>query len=328
MVSAFTKSNQTANFTTTNEQPTIPTDNKITTFEGVLGVIVSFVCAAGIAGNLLVLIVVKRKPSMRSTTNYLLANLATADLLSLLGIVPVISQLYFDHPRGEVGRYLCMFLTAGNLSIVALITSVLTLTILAFERYMALVKPMQTKRLTLDTVHYAIVFTWIVATGFAMPYFVRTTRGENDIGMVCLQKWKSHNEQLIFMAFFFILLVIPYSMIVYCYSAIIRGIYFSRTICPMEVAGSAADARSKRRIVEVLLMVTVMFTFCVGSFGVVNLLREIQVIDSENKWFAVTASFLFVNSSCNPIIYAYRSSNYKRAFKEILGMKHEESTSL
>lgn len=318
---------QTTNLTNTSEQRSEPTDTKTTTFEGVLGVVIALVCIVGILGNTLVLIVIKRKPSMRSTTNYLLANLATADLLSLLGIIPVILLLYFSHPRGEVGHYLCVFLTAGNLSIIAQITSVLTLAILAFERYMALLKPMQAKRLTLDTVHYAMIFTWAVAVSFTVPYFVRTTRANHDIGMVCEQKWLSHTEKGTFLALFFILLfALPYCVIMYCYGAIIKGIYFSRTICPMDVAGSAADARSKRRIVEVLLIVTSMFTVSVGSFGIVNLLREWQLIGIHNKLFAVTASLLFVNSSCNPIIYAFRSSNYKRAFREILGLDREGST--
>jgi len=299
-----------------------PDPTSIPAYNIIYGLGFGLICAVGTAGNIMVLLVIKRKQSMRSTTNFLLANLATADLLSLLAAIPFVSQMYFHHPRGELGHYLCVFLTAGNISIVSLITSVVTLSMLAFERYMALLKPMTGVRLNQDTVLYAVVLTWTIAISFATPYFVRTTDSAQHNQMACVQQWASPEEQYTFQSIFFIFLfIVPYLIITYCYGAIIKGIYFTHAICPMNVGTNEDDARSKRRIVEVLLIVTAMFTICVGSFGIVNALRETGLIQNENKLYHVTACLLYVNASMNPIVYAFRSSNYKRAFKEIFGFR-------
>lgn len=296
------------------------TDFVITGYHVFIGIVFVLISLIGIVGNALVLLVVKKKPAMRTTTNILLVNLATADIVSFLGLLPRVFYSYAKDSAQDtqVGQYICMFLTAGNVSALAIGVSVITLAILAFERYMALLKPMKEQwRLNQENVHYAIISTWMLSIGFVVPYFLRTTYSQ--IHQTCVQEWASHTEQLIYLTVIFIFLfVVPYLVIMFGYFSIIKGIYFSNEICPMDTGNTEADARSKKRVVEVLLIVTLSFTILVGTFALVSMLKEIGILGQDSVVFHLAGVLLFVHSSINPIIYAFRSSNYKNAFKEIM----------
>ena len=78
----------------------------------------------------------------RTPINYLLVNLAIADVLyatfvtpqTFLGIAPT-------HPGGTIGTFWCKFVTSGNLAWIAADSSVITLVAIAAERYFAVIYP-------------------------------------------------------------------------------------------------------------------------------------------------------------------------------------------
>ena len=94
-------------------------------------------CIAGLIGNVLVI----RTREMHTTTNYLLANLAVGDVITIM-VGPL---FYNSHLVGYLidgfGTFACKFLALLNISIMV---SSFTLTVLAVERYHALLKPFST----------------------------------------------------------------------------------------------------------------------------------------------------------------------------------------
>ena len=99
------------------------------------------VILVGIAGNSLVIEVVRRKRSMHSTMNFLLVNLAISDLLTLVFCLPGMILSYTKQPNGQMGNLLCKFITTHTIAGVGMIVSGLTLTLISVERYKALVIP-------------------------------------------------------------------------------------------------------------------------------------------------------------------------------------------
>lgn len=98
--------------------------------------------------------------------------------------------------------------------------------------------------------------------------------------------------------------------ITFCYCKIIKELYFSETICS---EGVGQDLESKRRIVKLLLIQVVGFFVCCIPFVVVEFIirRELPMA----HYFCTY--LLYCSSAINPIIYALRSSNYRKAYKEI-----------
>lgn len=280
----------------------------------VLAPLYGLVVLLGIACNSLIITVVKTKRCMQSTTNCLLANLAVADLLTLVWCVPAIIMSFVPHPHGKVGDYFCKFVTMQHIPGVSMIVSGLTLSLVAVERYKALVKPLDT-RLLLNThnVRYAIGFSWGFAVVFVTPLFVLEEYDEEL--EYCVIHWPG---RVGFIYWTLLALIVSLALVTmtFCYFSIIRGMYFSNTICSSANQSISAkeDARFKKRIVQMLLTVTGLFLVCFLPFvlGSAAMMSHISI-------FNKVATFLvYCNCTFNPFVYAFASSSYRQAFKEVL----------
>ena len=83
---------------------------------------------------------------LRVPINYLLVNLAIADIMFATFIAPqyILSQT-FTHPGGVTGKVLCKLLTGGNFAWVGAASSVFTLVNISMERYYAVMYPLSNK---------------------------------------------------------------------------------------------------------------------------------------------------------------------------------------
>lgn len=76
----------------------------------------------------------------RTPTNYLLVNLAVADIIVALFITPQFILIHsFKHPGGLIGTVLCKLLTGGTFMWLGATTSAFTMVVIAFERYYAVI---------------------------------------------------------------------------------------------------------------------------------------------------------------------------------------------
>ena len=74
--------------------------------------------------------------------NYLLVNLAIADILYATFITPkIFFRLASTYPGGMTGTVVCKLLTGGGLAWIAGTSSVVTLIAIAAERYYAVIYP-------------------------------------------------------------------------------------------------------------------------------------------------------------------------------------------
>ncbi|CAH3165619.1 unnamed protein product [Porites evermanni] len=79
--------------------------------------------------------------------NFLLVNLALADIMVALFIAPQFILIHtFKHPDGLAGTLLCKFLTGGNLMWTGATASSFSLVVIAFERYFAVMYPYGNRR--------------------------------------------------------------------------------------------------------------------------------------------------------------------------------------
>ena len=125
----------------------------------------------GIISNSIVVLIVWKTKSMHTATNAMLANIAAADILTILWCI----TLFFinftgSHPGGSEGSYLCKWLTGCGFSSLTVTASAVSLAIVATERYRALCHPYHTTwNLTFETVPYAVAVTWILGLCLAIP---------------------------------------------------------------------------------------------------------------------------------------------------------------
>lgn len=133
-----------------------------------MALVYSLIFVVGVVGNFLVCLVILKHRNMKTPTNYYLFSLAVSDLLVLLLGMPLeVYEMWSNYPflLGPVGCYL----KTALLETVCL-ASILSVTALSVERYIAVLHPFRaklgsTRRRALRT----ILALWGLSVLFALP---------------------------------------------------------------------------------------------------------------------------------------------------------------
>ena len=125
----------------------------------------------GLIGNTMVIRIVYKTREMHTITNYLLANLAVSDAITLF----TIPMMYFAYgrdcgrPLENFGQFSCKFVVVGTITTVS---STSTLTVIAVERYHAILKPFSSNlRLNEENIKKAIALIWTLSIIVGFPGF-------------------------------------------------------------------------------------------------------------------------------------------------------------
>lgn len=122
----------------------------------------------GLSGNVLTCAVIARHKKMRNPTNLYLLSLALSDLLVLLFGMPLeIYELWqnYPFPFGEGGCYFKTFLLET-----VCFASILNVTALSVERYIAVLHPLKSRYLSTNQhVKRVIAVVWVVSMICAVP---------------------------------------------------------------------------------------------------------------------------------------------------------------
>ncbi|KAL9957215.1 hypothetical protein ACROYT_G038825 [Oculina patagonica] len=110
---------------------------------GIITTVLVILAIVDVVGNSVVCLIIKRNRDMRNPMNYLLVNLAIADIIYAAFISPrVFYQLPFAyHPDGIGGTILCKFVSGGSVAWTGSACSIVTLVVIAIERYYAVMYP-------------------------------------------------------------------------------------------------------------------------------------------------------------------------------------------
>ncbi|KAJ7372242.1 hypothetical protein OS493_019686 [Desmophyllum pertusum] len=304
-------------------------DAMISAQDIVFAALYSLIVFPGVVGNGIVITIVRKTPSMHTTTNYLLMNLAVADLVTLL-FCPGLYDFALTKVRlqGFTGDLICK-LFAGNAVVpITINVAVLTVCTIAVERYLALLKPFRFNlRISEEKVKYVIAVLWLLALLSCIPDIQANTCVIASSKYPCKRPWSLdeyflHKPFIIFTCIGFG--VVSSVILLFCYFEIIRGLYFTRTICSESTVTEKRERRAKKQLARLLIWLTIIFAVCSLPFAV----YFIFLISSDSKFVQenydalyllhrITRFFLFSNSFCNPLLYALQSSNFRDGFKRI-----------
>lgn len=264
-----------------------------------------------ILGNALVVVAIAVDPykELRTIPNYLILNLAVCDLFVgpselLLGLLH-----FFDHS-------VYLYLVAYTCIYLSMVASALTILTLAFERYIVVAAPLQSKEyLIYSHLKLAIVYIWLIAACVALLSLLNKCHEAeyrrivaNAIGI----------PTILFM-------IVIYLRIFYLVRRCIRrdleqSIGSEQQSLLRSVDELAEDIRKREREVafSVFLFVGVFFLCWAPCF----VLENVIPLDHDNRQkepdelitVADWARFLgLLNSLLNPLIYALRYNKFRKA---------------
>ena len=190
---------------------------------------------------------------MHTPTNYLLASMAVSDVFTII-IIAASRFAFSQHVLDEnFGHLVCKAsaLSTTFITIFAIVSST-TLTVLAVERYNALLKPLRTGlRLNKDNVKKAIALIWVtsVLVSFPSVFFQEF----EPVRSVCVGPRDSDIDLAlkIYLILHTAMLLIQSVVMVFCYGSLIRGLYFTNTQFAQKLKPPMArEARRRKNLLS------------------------------------------------------------------------------
>ncbi|XP_039393269.1 prolactin-releasing peptide receptor-like [Mauremys reevesii] len=268
--------------------------------------------AVACTGNLLLILLIVVTKKLHSTTNFLIGNLAAADLIMCIFCVPLTASYAFEIRGWLFGVFMCYFVTLMQTATV--FVSVLSLTAIAVDRYIVVAYPIR-KRLSRKSCVYIVAFIWLLSIVVSVPTSMHTHYLDlNKIGhdmFICEEFWKHQEKERLLYSCSMLLLsyMLPLSAVSISYCAI------SYRLRKRNVPGAAYHnqekwTNKKRKTFRVLIISVMCFAVCWLPLQVVNLIRDVDeeftILDKRYvNVIQVSCHLIAMSSACyNPFIYA------------------------
>ncbi|XP_039277855.1 RYamide receptor-like [Nilaparvata lugens] len=296
-------------------------------FQALVCLAYCLVFVIALAGNGLVCYVVHSSPRMRTVTNIFIVNLAVGDVLMTLFCVPFtfVSTLLLQY--WPFGAPLCH--TVSFSQAVSVLVSAYTLVAISLDRYMAVLWPLRPrmgKRHAKATV--AAVWLGALITAFPIPAvssLKQPSRWHHNCDrFVCEEEWESQSmRQLYSAALMTLQYAVPLCVLVFTYTSIAVEVWGKRPPGEAQDTRDIRIARSKRKMVKMMLTVVAVFTICWLPLNI--LLITWQSCDWLSEWSGLpylwfACHWLAMSHSCyNPFIYCWMNTHFRAGFCGVLG---------
>lgn len=283
----------------------------------VLAVLLLIFMVLAVLGNSMVVLTVIRHKGMRTRTNMFIVNLAVADILVALLDMPVSLATLL---RGDwvMGRAFCQF--NGFTMALLLMCSIHTLMYMSLHKYLSISRPFQ-RGGGRRRVACFLAASWLWPFFCAITPFLGLTeivykRGASQCGPAYPHDFKMYTHSaLITVTNYFI----PLGVMAFCYINIFRIIADHMVRIKAHMGLHNSVVQQKRINITLLLVLAcfllcwtpyIFYTFYVNSRG--SKTHVPYILNPISYWFG------YLNSACNPIIYAFRSPSFRHGYKEIL----------
>ena len=292
-------------------------------------VALSLLLVVSLIGNLLIVLIVYKTPTLRKPINMLIANMAMSDLLFPIFTFPVRLAYFHGGGRwligGNLGQALCKLHVFG--AYISSLVSVQSLVLITVDRFGAVVVPLRSPLITIKHCPFFIFATWIIAMAVYSPYLVIQKLVEYPGGrMRCKSQWRvtfgenAKRNYVLVLAIVFI--YTPFVLLVVLYSVIL--IKLKRQAHPGEPSANAEEQRTRRirSVLKMAIAIVVAFFICLipmfSNVMISVLSAPISTISCSFYLYNVIAIFTsLANCAINPIICLIFSSNYRQALKRL-----------
>ena len=288
--------------------------------------------AITVIGNSLVLIAIYKNRRLQTITNCFIASLALADLLVGIVVAPLAALSYLGLPHNFYG---CVF--TNSIVIAFTQVSIFNLLAIACERFVAIKNPfVYQEYLTMKRAKIINVIVWILGILIGLiPLFGWNLQSEVTDAWRCNFMTVIDMDYVVYFHFFGCIIV-PLILITAIYSYIFYTVRKQlKQITALEVRSTSTNSHIKTTTIfkkevkaaKSLAIVIILFAFCWIPIHTLNTMFVTCGTSCPYplKLLLVTIVLSHANSAVNPAIYAYGNSNFKHAFKKMLGMKTEES---
>ena len=290
------------------ENMTILSQHSIISY--ILIVVAAIIIFIGCLGNLMVIWIVASSRFMWTATNILIVNLALADVLVLACDLPF-SLHYQLTNKWVYGPFLCRALSMAFG--VMIFVSTYTLTAIAVDRYILIVKPLTQKLSPKKALLVAfVIFLFSVVVTLPVGLFSELREHKDDIlgidYVFCWENWPYPSYRILYtLAAWLAQFFVPLVLIAFFYYKIFRKI--KKRIISNK---SGQSSKTNRMLVSVVLVFVVTWT---PYQLYTSFLEFFSLLGDAYKLLDMSLRLLAMSSSCiNPILYGYMNDNFHNGF--------------
>ncbi|XP_076863811.1 neuromedin-U receptor 2 [Brachyhypopomus gauderio] len=306
-----------------------------------------FIFVTGVVGNLLTCTVITKHRKMRTPTNLYLFSLAVSDLLVLLFGMPLeIYDLWQNYPF-PFGEGICSFKVF--LFETVCFASVLNVTVLSIERYVAVVHPLKTRyAITNKHAQRVIGGVWAMSLVCAIPntslhglhyHYLPEKVLESATCNLLKPQWIYNVViQVTTVLFYFVPMVVISGLY------LVIGLRLGREHRqqgrnPKKNHNAhpswkiQVESSRRRQVTKMLAVVVLVFAICWAPFHIDRLLWSFvtQWTDHMHNVFEyvhiLSGVLFYLSSAVNPIIYNLLSTRFRERFLELVCSSRDSSTS-
>ena len=184
---------------------------------------VAIIGMAALIGNILVIISVCKTPSLRTSTNYYYVNMAVSDFLSSLATFPLYLTDEIITSSGSLlqGSIATIGCKVGVFfRMVSSIVSILSLVLIAVDRFIATVFPLKATLVTRKIRVALLITTWLISMAYCIPMFYYSKVEEVGQETSCRFAWNSFALMIYYITGLVFFEVLPLIAIIVLYSRI------------------------------------------------------------------------------------------------------------
>ncbi|XP_077320110.1 C-C chemokine receptor type 3-like [Lithobates pipiens] len=268
-------------------------------------------------GNGLILFLLLKFESIKTVTNLFILNLVISDLLFT---VTLPFWAYYQTHGWIFGEGLCK--VASSTFYIGFYSSILFLTMMTVDRYMAVVHAISAARTRkLMYVYLASAVIWAVSLLSTIPKLILYgTRSDPFYGTLCvetgykmetMQWWEMFGYCQQLLVFF----LIPLVVILYCYTLIVIKLYSTKM-------------NNKDKAVKLILLIVLAFFICWTPFNIIlfikaqNLYQKYEDANCNNTIdyvYFLCRNIAYFHCCVNPFFYTFVGTKFRHHLASLFG---------
>lgn len=291
----------------------------------------SLIILMSLVGNGLVVCVIYREKRLKTNTNRFIVNMCTSDILTTASVLPQQITAILSNNKwlitGDFGNILCK--TVPLIQDLSAGVSILSMAVIAFDRFFAVVLPFKAHIITTSRCYIMIAFTWIIAFVLHIPYicFFKLYQFE-DNHYECRQLWPpvltdNNVHKIYFVLMFSLLFALPLMSIAFFYTAVILELNRKEKTENQNIIQQRTRRRENREVSFMLVTVVVLFAVSYAPLNVLAFLFFFKWdVESQTPNYSRTLTFIanfmiHSNAAQNAIIYFTFNSRFKEGLKRL-----------
>ncbi|XP_072849267.2 opsin-3 [Pogona vitticeps] len=280
-----------------------------------LALLIATIGLLGLCNNLLVLLLYAKFKRLRTPTNLFLVNISLSDLLvSLFGV----SFTFFSCLKRRWVWDAAGCVWDGFSNSLFGIVSIMTLTVLAYERYIRVV---HARVIDFSWSWRAITYIWLYSLAWTGAPLLGWNHYALEIhGLGCSVDWRSRdpNDSSFVLFFFLGCLAAPVGIMAYCYGHILYAVRMLRSVEDLHTIQVIKILRYEKKVAKMCFLMITTFLVCWMPYAVVSLLVAYGYGHLITPTVAIVPSFFAKSSTAyNPVIYIFMNRKFRRCLMQL-----------